>query len=315
VSLVWQSKLQGMPLCSGCSPAGRASARATPTGAGLFACYACRCVCRITTCLGASQVLTCNLVQLSLTRLTVSHLSLCVQEDEMPSDFQDYSLVTLVGVAAHLMHVSGSTCCSFGATTKLFSRLVLYMLNPELVYLLAVILLLLDSHCASSRTCPYGLHAPLCNVQSSLFDRACPSLHGVCGVLPQAPLGESGGLDVLAARYGHDAKALDQVSGAMSHAAACNSSSTARNLLYSCKTEWCGMLRVSNSTACSCSICLRMHCCLATHAKCAEVFGQRISHLSTVTQVRTHPEHIHTSLTRHPCIHIPTTARRCSGTS
>ena len=28
------------------------------------------------------------------------------QEDEVPSDFQDYSLVTLVGVAAHLMHVS-----------------------------------------------------------------------------------------------------------------------------------------------------------------------------------------------------------------
>jgi hypothetical protein len=27
----------------------------------------------------------------------------------------------------------------------------------------------------------------------------------------QAPLGDSGGLDVLAARYGHDAKALDQV--------------------------------------------------------------------------------------------------------
>lgn len=30
-------------------------------------------------------------------------------------------------------------------------------------------------------------------------------------VLPQAPLGDSGGLDVLAARYNHDAKALDQV--------------------------------------------------------------------------------------------------------
>lgn len=29
----------------------------------------------------------------------------------------------------------------------------------------------------------------------------------------QAALGDSGGLDVLAARYGHDAKALDQVRG------------------------------------------------------------------------------------------------------
>lgn len=33
-------------------------------------------------------------------------LLLLSQEDEVPSDFQDYSLVTLVGVAAHLMHVS-----------------------------------------------------------------------------------------------------------------------------------------------------------------------------------------------------------------
>eukprot|EP00775_Hariotina_reticulata_P010592 gene10592-10750_t len=53
------------------------------------------------------------------------------QEDEIPSDFQDYSLVTLVGVAAHLMH---------------------------------------------------------------------------------QPLGDGGGLELLAARYGHDLKALDQVS-------------------------------------------------------------------------------------------------------
>jgi hypothetical protein len=49
--------------------------------------------------------------------LTLSHLPLCVQEDEMPSDFQDYSLVTLVGVAAHLMHVSGSPCCRNGTNT------------------------------------------------------------------------------------------------------------------------------------------------------------------------------------------------------
>jgi hypothetical protein len=53
-----------------------------------------------------------------------------LQEDEAPSDFQDYSLVTLVGAAAHLMH---------------------------------------------------------------------------------QPLGDGGGLEVLAARYGHDVKALDQV--------------------------------------------------------------------------------------------------------
>lgn len=53
-----------------------------------------------------------------------------LQEDEVPSDFQDYSLVTLVGVAAHLMH---------------------------------------------------------------------------------QPLGEGAGLELLAAKYGHDVKALDQV--------------------------------------------------------------------------------------------------------
>lgn len=52
------------------------------------------------------------------------------QEDEVPSDFQDYSLVTLVGAAAHLMH---------------------------------------------------------------------------------QPIGDGAGLDVLAVRYGHDIKALDQV--------------------------------------------------------------------------------------------------------
>jgi hypothetical protein len=57
-----------------------------------------------------------------------------LQEDEAPSDFQDYSLVTLVGAAAHLMH---------------------------------------------------------------------------------QPLGDGGGLEVLAGRYGHDVKALDQVGGVL----------------------------------------------------------------------------------------------------
>jgi hypothetical protein len=32
------------------------------------------------------------------------------QEDEVPSDFQDYSLVTLVGVAAHLMQACLDVC-------------------------------------------------------------------------------------------------------------------------------------------------------------------------------------------------------------
>jgi hypothetical protein len=49
-------------------------------------------------------------------------LLLLLQEDEVPSDFQDYSLVTLVGVAAHLMHVrltarSGTTgICTLQST-------------------------------------------------------------------------------------------------------------------------------------------------------------------------------------------------------
>jgi len=47
------------------------------------------------------------------------------------------------------------------------------------------------------------------------------ALHTSASLLPflQAPLGDSGGLDVLAARYGHDAKALDQVGqAAVQHA-------------------------------------------------------------------------------------------------
>lgn len=39
----------------------------------------------------------------------------------------------------------------------------------------------------------------------------CVTLCSVCDLVLQAPLGDGGGLDMLAARYHHDVKALDQV--------------------------------------------------------------------------------------------------------
>lgn len=55
-----------------------------------------------------SAVNVCTLLPPLLLPLSLLLLLLLSQEDEVPSDFQDYSLVTLVGVAAHLMHVSTS---------------------------------------------------------------------------------------------------------------------------------------------------------------------------------------------------------------
>ena len=63
----------------------------------------------------------------------------------MPSDFQDYSLVTLVGVAAHLMHVSDGVtgnCASAGClvcTTEYDCSVQVVQHYPTFAYLLAAI--------------------------------------------------------------------------------------------------------------------------------------------------------------------------------
>jgi hypothetical protein len=137
-----------------------------------------------------------------------------LQEDEVPSDFQDYSLVTLVGVAAHLMHVSDAHegVLEGGGMPVLCNAQVYYSHACSLVLSQLAVQPLLAVLLMPQQRRRHPLHST--NGSAKIMQQlicANSSCLLLLLLLPQAPLGDNGGLDVLAARYGHDAKALDQV--------------------------------------------------------------------------------------------------------